>query len=161
MERKEIKLISRSPENTFKIGSLLATVLKAGDVIALYADLGGGKTVFTQGICKGLGVNDYVTSPTFTLIQEYQGDKPVAHFDFYRLEKLDEIEALGLDTYFDSESVSIIEWADRAQTLLPGYRIDVSLNRIQINGSHNPELREIILSIPDQRLIPELSEWLS
>ncbi len=161
MERMTQKILSRSAENTHQLGVRLAEILHSGDIIALYATLGGGKTVLTQGICQGLGITDYVTSPTFTLIQEYEGDKAVAHFDFYRLQSLDEIESLGLEMYFDTDTISIIEWAERAEALLPENRINITLSQVQEKGKYKPDLREIELSMPKNRSFPDMSLWLS
>jgi tRNA threonylcarbamoyladenosine biosynthesis protein TsaE len=118
-------ILSESSEATFRKGQELAAALKPGSVVALSGDLGSGKTVLVQGICSGLGVSGVVTSPTFTLIQEYTGRIPVYHFDFYRLNALREIEDLGLSDYFESEGISLIEWAERAGALLPNDKIEV------------------------------------
>ncbi|MCI0495607.1 tRNA (adenosine(37)-N6)-threonylcarbamoyltransferase complex ATPase subunit type 1 TsaE, partial [candidate division KSB1 bacterium] len=122
-----IKLISQSEEATLQLGAALARQLQAGDVIALHGDLGSGKTCLTRGICRGLGVFQDVTSPTFVLINEYRGRLPVYHFDFYRLESLDEIWNLGIDDYINNEGICIIEWADRGTQLLPTQRIEIFL----------------------------------
>jgi tRNA threonylcarbamoyladenosine biosynthesis protein TsaE len=122
-----IRLISQSEEATLQLGAVLAQQFQAGDIIALYGDLGSGKTCLTRGICQGLGVIEDVTSPTFVLINEYQGRLPVYHFDFYRLETPDEIWNLGIDDYFNNEGICIIEWAERGARLLPAQRIEIYL----------------------------------
>ncbi len=122
-----IKLISQSEEATLQLGVALAQQLQAGDVIALYGDLGSGKTCLTRGISQGLGVIEDVTSPTFVLINEYHGRLPVYHLDFYRLESLDEIWNLGIDEYINNEGICIIEWAERGTPLLPERRIEIYL----------------------------------
>jgi tRNA threonylcarbamoyladenosine biosynthesis protein TsaE len=142
----EVAFITESPEQTLALGCGLAALLKKNDVIALYGELGSGKTVFTKGLCKGLGVNELVTSPTFTLIQEYRGHFPVFHFDFYRLSGPDEAEMLDLDEYFNRDGISIIEWADVADSLLPAYCLQVKLDRIE---SRFPNQRCIQIAGPD------------
>ena len=86
-----------------------------GDIVLLFGDLGAGKTTLTQGICQGLGLNkgEYIRSPTFTLVNLYQGRIPINHIDLYRLESFAEIEALGLEEYLFSNSVSLIEWSEK------------------------------------------------
>ena len=101
-------------------GESLAADLKAGDVLALTGGLGAGKTHLTKGIVRGLGSDEEVTSPTFTLVHEYQGGRlPVFHFDFYRIDKESEVTALGWDEYLDAGGVCVVEWADRFPALLP------------------------------------------
>jgi tRNA threonylcarbamoyladenosine biosynthesis protein TsaE len=120
---------TRSPEETQRFGLELACTLGPGAVIALIGDLGSGKTCLTQGICDGLGVTSYVTSPTFTLINEYQGRLPVYHFDLYRIERPGELLDLGCEEYFYGQGVSIIEWAERALSVLPEERMEIRIER--------------------------------
>jgi tRNA threonylcarbamoyladenosine biosynthesis protein TsaE len=103
------------------LGRILAQQLLAGDILAFFGDLGAGKTCLIKGICQGLGVpeNVYITSPTFVIINRYKGRLPIYHFDFYRLSCLDEIIDLGYEEFFFGEGVCLIEWADRAEDLLP------------------------------------------
>ncbi|OGQ06151.1 MAG: tRNA (adenosine(37)-N6)-threonylcarbamoyltransferase complex ATPase subunit type 1 TsaE [Deltaproteobacteria bacterium RIFCSPLOWO2_12_FULL_44_12] len=114
--------ISRSAEETKKVAAGFALTLQAGSVLALVGDLGSGKTCFVQGLAKGLAVPDTipVSSPTFVLIHEYPGGKlPLFHFDFYRLEKAEEAQALSLEDYWEGNGVCVIEWADRFPKLFP------------------------------------------
>ena len=112
--------ISNSPAETEAIGRELADNVDAGSVLALKGELGSGKTLFTQGLVAGLGSTAAVTSPTFTIVHEYQGGRlPVYHFDFFRLENRRAAARLGLDDYFFGEGVSVIEWADRFPELVP------------------------------------------
>ena len=112
--------ISNSPVETEAVGQRLAVDLIAGSVLALKGDLGSGKTSFTQGIVAGLGSDAAATSPTFTIVHEYQGGRlPVYHFDFFRLENRESAVRLGLDDYFFGDGVSVIEWADRFPELIP------------------------------------------
>ena len=125
----EYTLLSTSPEATFQFGKMLGEALRAGDVVALRGDLGAGKTCCAQGIAVGLGVPDrlMVTSPTFTLIQEYQGRLPVYHFDAYRLEQEEELDELGFEEYFYGEGITLIEWAERIPSYLPETYFEVCL----------------------------------
>ena len=123
-------LFTNTPEETQRFGQELAGELQPGTVIALIGDLGSGKTCLTQGICMGLGVQDYVTSPSFTLINEYDGRLPVYHFDFYRINTPEEAFDLGCDEYFYGEGVCIIEWAEKVESFLPENRIEIRIKRI-------------------------------
>jgi len=110
-----VKISTDNHEKTLEFGEKLGQFLKPGDVVLLFGDLSAGKTTLTQGVCRGLGVKqeEYIRSPTFTLINIYQGPIPVNHIDLYRLDSISEIEALGLEESLFSRSVSIIEWADK------------------------------------------------
>ena len=129
-------------EATERLGCELAPLLRAGDVIALYGELGAGKTCLVRGLAKGLGVEKgLVSSPSFSLINEYPGPLPLFHMDCYRLGREEEIQELGLEEYFDGPGISIIEWAERIKEL-PEERLDISITildefrrRIQIRGS--------------------------
>ena len=119
-----MRFLSKSAQETINFAARFAKRLKAGDTIGLFGNLGSGKTTFTKGLAKGLGVEDarYVNSPTFVLIKEYEGRIPLYHFDLYRLDSLKDIEDLGFDDYLSSDGVMVIEWADKAEGLLPkGY----------------------------------------
>ena len=112
--------ISNSPDETESFGCQIASAVNAGDVLALTGDLGSGKTQFVKGLVAGLGAKATATSPTFTLIHEYSGGRlPIYHFDFFRIEDRQSAERLGLDEYFFSYGVSVIEWADRFSDLIP------------------------------------------
>ncbi|HEY3659610.1 MAG TPA: tRNA (adenosine(37)-N6)-threonylcarbamoyltransferase complex ATPase subunit type 1 TsaE [Candidatus Udaeobacter sp.] len=112
--------ISNSPAETEGIARQLSVDLVACSVLALKGELGSGKTLFTQGLVAGLQSDATVTSPTFTIVHEYQGGRlPVYHFDFFRLEDRQSAVRLGLEDYFFSDGVSVIEWADRFPDLIP------------------------------------------
>jgi len=100
---------------TLTLGENIGKCLKPGDIVLLFGDLGAGKTTLTQGICKGLGLQkgEYIRSPTFTLINEYQANFPIYHIDLYRMESLKEMEALGLEEVFFGTGVSIVEWSEK------------------------------------------------
>jgi tRNA threonylcarbamoyladenosine biosynthesis protein TsaE len=106
---------SESVERTRRLGALLGRLLARGDVVLLHGELGAGKTAFTQGIGRGLGVAAVVNSPTFTILKEYAGRLPLYHFDLYRIEDSGELEALGFADYFAGDGVSVIEWAERGE----------------------------------------------
>lgn len=127
------RFISHSEAETMAWGEKLSCALKPGDVVAFYGDLGSGKTRTVQGICQGLGCRDQVSSPTFTLINEYNGAMPVYHFDLYRIESEIEIYDLGYEDYFNGDGVCLIEWAERITSLLPNDCI-----KIFLHGSFEP-----------------------
>lgn len=110
---------TNSPEETWALAAELANELAPGTVIALHGDLGSGKTCLVQGLAAALGIDEPVTSPTYTLIGEYQGRLPLHHIDLYRLSGPEEAVGLGLDEYFDADGITAIEWAERAEGLLP------------------------------------------
>ena len=114
-----MEYISCSPEETQQIGFSLGQKAKAGDVICLCGDLGVGKTVFTKGFALGLGVEEHVTSPTFTIVNEYHGRLPLYHFDVYRIANADEMEETGYEDYFLGQGVCLVEWADVILDLIP------------------------------------------
>jgi len=115
-----MKYESNSPEETFEIGVKLGLKAQSGQVICLIGDLGVGKTVFTKGFAKGLGVEEHVTSPTFTIVNEYDdGRLPFYHFDVYRIEDPYEMEEIGYEEYFYGEGVTFVEWANLIEDLIP------------------------------------------
>ncbi len=117
-----------SPEQTWKIGEMLGRKLAPGDTVCLYGDLGAGKTSFSYGIALGLEVKEqYITSPTFTFVNEYQGRVPFYHIDLYRLKGAEELEGIGFEEYVDSDGVTVIEWAERAEDMLPEECLSVYL----------------------------------
>ena len=108
-------LTTKTPEETLVLGENLGKCLKPGDIVLLFGDLGAGKTTLTQGICKGLGLpaGEYIRSPTFTLINEYSCKFPIYHIDLYRMESLQEIEALGLEEVLFGQGAAIVEWSEK------------------------------------------------
>lgn len=124
------EIISTSAKETFGFGRKLGNVLQSGDLVALSGDLGAGKTCCIQGIAVGLGVQDRkaVTSPTYTLIHEYEGRVPLYHFDVYRLEQEEDLYDLGYEEYFYGNGVTFIEWADRITTFLPDEHLAIHLH---------------------------------
>lgn len=125
-----LRLVSRSAEQTQRLGEYLGKLAQAGDVFLLVGELGSGKTCLAQGIARGLGVQQYVSSPSFVLIREHQGRVPFYHVDFYRLHRMDEIADLGLDDYFSGRGVCVVEWADRGMALLPEEHLLVTMEHV-------------------------------
>lgn len=135
------RFLSYHENETITWGQKLSLLLAPGDVIGFFGDLGSGKTRTIQGICQGLGCGDQVSSPTFTIINEYRGKYPVYHFDLYRIEFENEIFDLGYEEYFYNDGICLIEWAERVQSLLPSDHIEIYLKGFFNPGQEN--LREI------------------
>lgn len=112
-----------------KFGQSLGKLLKGGELLSLTGDLGAGKTTLTKSIGIGLEVDDYITSPTFTLINEYKGRNWLYHFDVYRLEDEMDMLDLGYEDYFYSDGVTIVEWGDKIENLLPKDRINIRIEK--------------------------------
>ena len=120
-------MVSSSCEQTVKIGENLAAKLSGAEIIALFGDLGAGKTAFTRGLCKGLDVKNDVYSPTFAIVNEYKGKYNVYHFDMYRVKTMDDLYSTG---YFDylNNGVLIIEWSENIESILPKDAIRININ---------------------------------
>ena len=129
-----MKIMTDSAQKTMEIGKDIADHLKPGDVIYLCGDLGSGKTVLVKGICRGLEVEEDVTSSSFVIVTEYKGKMPVSHIDLYRLDKED-IDKLPIHEYILEQGITLIEWADRMNDNIEGVRI-----RINILGKNKREL---------------------
>ncbi|GEL06262.1 tRNA (adenosine(37)-N6)-threonylcarbamoyltransferase complex ATPase subunit type 1 TsaE [Rummeliibacillus sp. G93] len=126
-----MEIMVASLEETTELAMKLADLLESGDVLTLEGDLGAGKTTFTQGIAKGLGITRTVNSPTFTIMKQYEGRLPLNHLDVYRL--ADGEEDLGYDELFYGDAVSIIEWAHLIESDLPADRLAIEIKRIDDN----------------------------
>jgi len=122
---KNYELITHSENETWIFANKLAECLQPGDVITLEGDLGAGKTTFTKGLAKGLGITRTVNSPTFTIIKEYQGRLPLYHMDVYRLDEGG--EDLGFDEYFEGDGVTVVEWAHLIEEYLPNVRLMITI----------------------------------
>ena len=151
-------MISRSPEETISIGEVIGEKLEPGDVIALIGELGAGKTCLTQGLAHGLGVGARwrITSPTFTLINEYPGRVPVVHMDIYRLSGAGDLAEMGYEEYFFGGNVVIIEWAEKIREILPEHTIYLEIDYVDetsraIRISGKPERSEKIISALKER----------
>ncbi len=128
------KFETKDEEGTLRVASAFAKTLRQGSIIALTGELGAGKTVFARGIALTLGVKEKVTSPTFTLINEYHGDFVIYHMDFYRLESLKEILDIGVDDYFFNEGICLVEWAEKMGNLFPAEATWIMLRHLINNN---------------------------
>lgn len=136
--------ISHGVKDTFELGFRLGSLAAAGEVYALYGDLGAGKTAFAQGFAKGLGVEDAVTSPTFVICCAYSGGRlPFYHFDAYRIGDVSEMEEIGYEEYFWGKGVSLVEWADLVEELLPRDCVRVRIEKDMDKGF---DFRRIFIS---------------
>lgn len=122
-----LDIVSHSLAQTQRLGARLGELLHSGDLLLLDGDLGTGKTSLTQGIAEGLGVHNQVSSPTFTLLKEYEGRLPLYHFDLYRLDDPAEILDLGFDEYFERRGVCVVEWANKAEPIWPSEYLRIRL----------------------------------
>ena len=125
---------SYSYEDTARIAAEFADTLKGGEFIAMYGDLGAGKTAFVQGLARALGITQHVTSPTFTIVNEYEGRLPLYHFDVYRIADPDEMYEIGYEDYLDSGGVCIVEWAELIEELFPEDYIKISILKDEEKG---------------------------
>jgi len=151
-------MISNSAEDTYDLGCEIGKWLERGQLILLSGDLGTGKTIITQGICAGIGVEEDVTSPTFNLINEYEGELSVYHMDLYRLENEEELGDLGFEDYLEDKGIIIIEWPDIVYNIIPADFLYVKIRRI------STEKREITLKAEGERslrLIERVGKYVS
>jgi tRNA threonylcarbamoyladenosine biosynthesis protein TsaE len=122
-----VALRTSSAEETREVGEALASLLRARDAVVLTGELGAGKTTFAQGVARGLGIEEQVSSPTFTLIKEYSGILDLAHVDVYRLDMVQDVVDLGLEELGGGDGVLLVEWGDTIEELLPDERLRVEL----------------------------------
>lgn len=122
-----IDLVTDRPGATTAVGAALAPFLRKGDVVSLTGDLGAGKTTLVQGVARGLGVQEAVLSPTFTLVRQYEGTMPVYHLDVYRLDRIQDVLDLGFEEIIDQGGVVFIEWGDAIEALLPETHLQIEL----------------------------------
>lgn len=121
---------TNTPKETFDFGKKLGEAAKAGTVYTLIGDLGVGKTVFTQGLAKGLEIDEPISSPTFTIVQVYEeGRLPLYHFDVYRIGDVEEMEEIGYEDYFYGNGVSLIEWANLIEEILPEHYTEIKIEK--------------------------------
>lgn len=121
---------SYSEEETYNIGNLIGKEAKPGQVFCLHGDLGVGKTVFTKGFAKGLGVDEVISSPTFTIVSEYStGEMPFYHFDVYRISEPEEMYEIGFEEYIYADGVCLIEWAELIKDILPENITDITIEK--------------------------------
>jgi len=132
-----MNFITNTVEETIELGKKIGRGLKPGDIVCIDGDLGSGKTHLTKGIALGLDIDEHITSPTFNIVNEYEGRIKLYHFDVYRVNDPDEIAAIGFDEYIFSDAVSVIEWSDYIKELIPE-------DHIQINIANESETRRNI-----------------
>ncbi len=137
--------VSHSPDETCRLGEILGRLAGPGDVFCLNGELGTGKTVFARGVAAGLGVEGRLASPTFTLINEHRGRIPFYHMDVYRLSSPAEMWDLGYEEYFYGHGVTLVEWANLVEEVLPGERLDINIFQT------GEQSREIVLSPRGER----------
>jgi len=124
---KSYEFVAQNEEETERIGEVFAARLNSGDIIAMYGGMGMGKTAFTRGVARGLGVDDRVTSPTYAIVNEYYGNIPLFHFDLFRLSGADELYDIGFDDYVARDGVCVIEWFENAENAcMPNYEVHIT-----------------------------------
>ena len=156
MENRNNNFKTESPEETQALGEKIGKTFRQGDVIALIGDLGTGKTCLTQGIARGVGIasDEIVNSPSYILINEYNGKIPIYHIDLYRLEDSAEIAELGLSEYVEGNGICIIEWAERMADALPDSCIKIYITLTDANALHSDDaVSESILDSPEDENI--------
>lgn len=136
-------LTTKSARESEAVGEAIASQLRVGDLVVLSGDLGAGKTTMAKGLARGLGVTQPVTSPTFTIVQEYDGRVPVAHIDVYRLDFIQELHDLGFEELLESR-VTIVEWGEAIALVLPRDRVDVRLAMHDDDDDHR--IVEVVVS---------------
>ena len=140
-----MQILTRSPEQTEQLAEKMAARLVPGDVIAYYGGLGAGKTAFTRGLARGLGITESVTSPTYTIVNEYlSGRLPLFHFDMYRLGSADELFDIGWEDYLERGGVCAVEWSENVEGVFPRDHIEV---RIEKTGDSS---RVITINTPEE-----------
>ena len=128
------EIISHSPEETQKLGTRIGELARPGDVFLLVGELGTGKTCLTQGIAWGLGINEYTQSPSFVIMRELYGRLPLYHIDLYRLDCIEESMDLGLDDYLYGRGVCVVEWAEKALSILPPEHLMIKIDYLSDTG---------------------------
>jgi tRNA threonylcarbamoyladenosine biosynthesis protein TsaE len=121
------RAVTRSTDETLELARAVGELLRPGDVVSLVGELGAGKTVFARGVARALGVTELVVSPTFTIVREYEGRVPLVHVDVYRIDAVQELHDLGFEEVVRDDAVTVVEWGDMIDGLLPGDRLDVRL----------------------------------
>lgn len=135
-----LELFSNSAETTIKIGEIIGANLKKGDIIAFKGTLATGKTTLTKGIATSLSIDEVITSPTFTLVSEYEGKLPLYHFDVYRLDTVEDFLNLGSEEMLYGEGICVIEWSEKIESALPKDAIIIEIEIL------TPETRKIIIN---------------
>ena len=143
------QFVSNSEEETEALGRRLGEILDQSTVVAFTGDLGAGKTAFTRGLAKGLDIPDRVTSPTFTIVNEYEGGRlPLFHFDMYRIEQVDDLDSIGFWDYLSQRGIAVIEWSEHVMPYLPkpDYMVNIK-KKLDADTFANENEREITVTI--------------
>ena len=141
--KSEYSYHSNSPEATVSIGETIATLLKGSETVGITGDLGAGKTQLVKGICKYFGIaENEVSSPTFSIVNEYHGNKVIYHFDFYRIQNEDELWDIGIEDYFSSRQINLVEWFELAPGVMPEEFVRVQILSVSENE------RKIVVTFP-------------
>ncbi len=135
-----VQIVTQSAQETFQAGYRLGSILEKGDVVCLTGGLGTGKTAFTGGIAAALGIEGYITSPTFTILNEYEGKVPLYHFDVYRIADPSEMFEIGFEEYVEGNGIVVIEWAELIKDILPGAYINVVIEK---DFKAGPDVRKL------------------
>lgn len=139
----KLEILTKNVEETESAGAALAKTLNPGAVIAMFGDLGAGKTAFVRGLALGLSSPSRVTSPTFTIVNEYEGRLPIFHFDMYRLGSSDELFDIGWEDYLGRGGVCVVEWSENVTDAFDGSEISVTIEKLSENE------RKIIVEVPE------------
>jgi len=149
-----IKITTKNPQETMKFAARLGKLLKKGDIVCFFGDLGSGKTTFIKGLAQGMNIDQTkVNSPTFVLMNAYKGKLPLFHFDFYRLEGIGEINTIGYDEFIYGDGVAVIEWADRLKGNYPKEYLKVKLKHKKLNE------RVITMSAIGKKYAKVINKW--
>jgi len=140
-ESMEIRVTGR--DQTIKLGEIIGKSLEPGSILALKGELGAGKTVLVKGIARGLGVDEEPNSPTFVIMNAYDGEKPLYHFDLYRVEDPDELRGIGYEEFLFGDGVSAVEWADRIEEIFPEYTIYIEIALPESDEEGSETIRDI------------------
>ena len=140
-----MKVICKNENETKKLAKKISDIISKGDILCLDGDLGAGKTTFTKYLCKNLGIDGYVNSPSYTLVNEYNGKVDIYHFDVYRIFSIEELYEIGFEEYISSDKIIIIEWAKKIKDIIPkeAVWIDISLGK---------EINERVFKIKGEKL---------
>ena len=143
VERETIELQLNNTDETLKLGEIIGKSLNPGSIIALVGDLGAGKTVLVKGIAKGLGIEEEPNSPTFVIMNSYEGRLPLYHFDLYRLSDEEELLGIGYDEYFFGDGVAAVEWADKIKNIFPEDTINIEIKIPESESEDSEKQRDI------------------
>lgn len=143
VDMETLKIRLKNTNETLKLGEIIGKSLNPGSIIALVGDLGAGKTVLVKGIAKGLGVDEEPNSPTFVIMNRYEGRIPLYHFDLYRVSSEEELFGIGYDEFFFGEGVAAVEWADRVQNVFPEHTIKIEIKIPEPSSEDSETIRDI------------------